>query len=155
MSIAPTLARYLDQHANYDMMVHEPTPSSTRTAEMCHIPGDRLAKGVVLRWGDGYLLAVIPASHHIELPELQKQLGDPIALASENEIGELFRDCVRGAIPPIGDCSGLDVVVDDSIGDQPDIYMEGGDHETLIHMDRAQFAALTADAPHGRFSTRG
>ena len=110
MSIAPTLARYLDQHANYDMMVHEPTPSSTRTAEMCHIPGDRLAKGVVLRWGDGYLLAVIPASHHIELPELQKQLGDPIALASENEIGELFRDCVRGAIPPIGDCYGLDMV---------------------------------------------
>jgi Ala-tRNA(Pro) deacylase len=30
--------------------------------------------------------------------------------------------------------------------------LEGGDHETLIHMGQAQFAALTADARHGRFS---
>jgi prolyl-tRNA editing enzyme YbaK/EbsC (Cys-tRNA(Pro) deacylase) len=32
--------------------------------------------------------------------------------------------------------------------------LEGGDHETLVHMDQAQFAAITADALHARFSTR-
>ena len=156
MSIAPTLARYLDQHASYEMMMHAPTPSSTQTAEACHISGDQIVKGVVLRRGDGYLLAVLPASHHIRMPELLKQLGDGegngLTFASENEIDDLFRDCARGAIPPIGDCYGLDMIVDASIDGQPDIYFEGGDHETLIHMDRAQFAALTADAPHCRFS---
>jgi Ala-tRNA(Pro) deacylase len=30
--------------------------------------------------------------------------------------------------------------------------MEGGDHETLIHMGHTQFAKLTKDARHGRFS---
>jgi Ala-tRNA(Pro) deacylase len=30
--------------------------------------------------------------------------------------------------------------------------MEAGDHETLLHMGHAQFARLTANAPHGRFS---
>ena len=44
------------------------------------------------------------------------------------------------------------LIVDDSIDRQPEIYLEGGDHETLIHMGQAQFAALTANAPHGRFS---
>ena len=63
-----------------------------------------------------------------------------------------FGDCVHGAVPPIGECYGLDLIVDDSIDLQPDVYLEGGDHETLIHMDQAQFAALTADALHARFS---
>ena len=153
MSIAPTLAKYLDQRIAYDVMVHEPTPSATRTAEVCHIPGDRLAKGVVMRRDGEYLLAVLPASHHIQLSELKKQLGDDVDLASEDEIDELFRDCAHGAVPAIGECYGLDLIVDDSIDRQPEIYLEGGDHQTLIHMDHAQFAALTADAQHGRFST--
>jgi Ala-tRNA(Pro) deacylase len=46
----------------------------------------------------------------------------------------------------------LETIVDDSIGAQPDIYMEAGDHETLLHLTHAQFARLTANAPHGRFS---
>jgi Ala-tRNA(Pro) deacylase len=154
MSIAPTLAKYLDQHVVYDVVVHEPTPSSMRTAEACHIPGDRLAKGVVVRRDGEYLLAILPASHHIQLSELKKQLGDTVDLASENEIDLLFRDCVHGAVPPVGECYGLDLIVDDSIDLQPDVYLEAGDHETLIHMDQAQFAALTADAAHGRFSIR-
>ena len=152
MSIAPTLAKYLDQHITYDVLMHEPTPSSMQTAEVCHISGDRLAKGVVLRRDGEYLLAVLPASHHLLMSELKKQLGDDVDLASENEIDQLFRDCVHGAVPPIGECYGLDTIVDDSINRQPEIYLEGGDHETLIHMGQAQFAALTADARHGRFS---
>jgi Ala-tRNA(Pro) deacylase len=154
MSIAPTLSKYLDQNAVYDLVVHEPTPSSMRTAEVCHIPGDSLVKGVVVRRDGEYLLALLPATHHIRLPELKKQLGDSVDLASENEIDLLFRDCVHGAVPPIGECYGLDLIVDESIDLQPDVYLEGGDHETLIHMDRAQFAALTAGALHGRFSIR-
>jgi Ala-tRNA(Pro) deacylase len=35
---------------------------------------------------------------------------------------------------------------------QPQVYMEAGDHETLIRMSHAQFAHLTAGARHGRFS---
>ena len=70
MSIAPTLMKYLDQNAMYDTLFHEPTMTSMRTAEACHIPGDCLAKGVVLRRNGSYLLAVLPASHRISLPEL-------------------------------------------------------------------------------------
>jgi Ala-tRNA(Pro) deacylase len=36
--------------------------------------------------------------------------------------------------------------------DQPEVYLEGGDHETLVHMSHAQFASLTATARHGSFS---
>ena len=32
MPIAPTLLRYLDQNATYDILFHDPTVSSMRTA---------------------------------------------------------------------------------------------------------------------------
>jgi Ala-tRNA(Pro) deacylase len=44
--------------------------------------------------------------------------------------------------------------VDDSIEAQPEIYMEAGDHETLLHMSHAQFARLMENARHGRFSEK-
>jgi len=153
MSIAPTLRKYLAaENIQYLEIAHELTMSSTRTAEACHISGDRFAKAVVLRRNGDYVLAVMPASHHLRLSELRTKLGDNIDMANEAEINRLFRDCAHGAIPAVGKCYGLETIVDDSIGAQPDIYMEAGDHETLLHLTHAQFARLTANAPHGRFS---
>jgi Ala-tRNA(Pro) deacylase len=152
MSIAPILQRYLDQNVTYDVIQHDTTMSSARTAEVCHISGDCLAKGIVLRRDGGYMLAVLPASHHILLQDLRLQLDDKVDLASEEEIAQLYRDCANGAVPPVGACYGLDVIVDESIVAQPEIYMEAGDHATLIHLNHEQFARLTADARRGRFS---
>jgi len=153
MSIAPTLQRYLTAaDIQYDVILHNPTTSSERTAEACRISGDRLAKAIVLRRDAGYMLAVLPASRHLRISDLRNQLGDDVEMAKEAEIDPLFPDCVPGAVPPLG--YALPVVVDDSIEAQPEIYMEAGDHETLIHMSHAQFAHLTESARHGRFSEK-
>lgn len=155
MAIAPTFQKYLaSKHVAYDVINHDPTNSSLQTAHACRVSGDRLAKAVVLRDAHGYVLAVIPASHHIRLADLRRKLGFDIDLASEHEIEELFDDCARGAVPPIGECYGLDMVVDDSIDEQPEVYLEGGDHATLVHMNHAQFANLMATARRGCFSVR-
>lgn len=154
MTVSPTLQKFLDQTVTYDVIPHAPTMSSTRTAEACHVPGDALAKAVVLRRDDdGYMLAILPASRHLHLSALKIQLGHKVDLASEEEVAKLFDDCDRGAVPPVGECYGLDVIVDDSIDTQREIYMEGGDHATLIRLDRDQFARLTAKAWHGHFTT--
>ena len=154
MSIAPTLVKYLDQHVTYDVLLHEPTASSMRSAEACRISGDRLAKAVVLRRDGSYLLAVLPASRRIDLSELRKEYGADLDMANESSIDTLFWDCAHGAVPPIGECYGLDVVIDEAIDRQPEIYFEGGDHTTLIHMGQSQFARLTENARHERFSSR-
>src|SRR6478609_3397651 len=153
MAISPTFQRYLaTKNVVYDIVAHEPTKSAMRTAEACRVSGDRVAKAVVLRVEYGYVLAILPASHQIRLDALRTQLGLDVDLAAEYEIEELFDDCVPGAIPPVGECYGLDTVVDDSIEEQPEVYLEGGDHATLVHMTHAQFASLTATARHGTFS---
>jgi Ala-tRNA(Pro) deacylase len=153
MAIAPTFQKYLTaKNVVYDVVAHEPTKSSMRTAETCRVSGDCVAKAVVLRDEYGYVLAILPASHHIRLQALRMQLGFDVDLATEHEIEELFEDCAPGAIPPVGECYGLDTVVDDSIGEPPEVYLEGGDHATLIHMSHGQFASLTATARLGCFS---
>ena len=155
MTIAPTLQKYLDeQRIGYDLVPHEPTMSALGSAHAGHIPGDSLAKGVVLTDGDSYKLAVLPASHHLRLTDLKTELGQDIRLASELETAEVFPDCARGAVPPVGSCYGLDVIIDNSIDQQQELYFEGGDHATLVHVNGAEFARLNPQAQHGSFSAR-
>jgi len=154
MPIAPTLHKYLaDENIQYEEIPHVYTMTSARTAQACHVPGDRLAKAIVLRHDGGYVLAVLPASHHLRMTELRQRLGDDVDMASERELNALFIDCARGAVPAAGRCYGLDVIVEESIQKEPEIYMEAGDHETLLLMSRAQFARLIAGAMQGRIST--
>ena len=153
MGIAPTLQKYLDRYVTYDIVQHEPTMSSMRTAQASHISGKQLAKAVVLRRHDGsFMLAVLPASRHVRLSDLATLLGEDVDLATEGEIDRLFGDCQHGAVPPVGDCYDLDWIVDDSIDDKGDVYLEAGDHATLIRLSYPQFAKLAAEAAHGRFS---
>ncbi len=155
MTIAPTLQTYLADHeVAYDLVPHQPTETSLRTAEACHIPGERLAKAILLRDPVTYWLAVVPASRRIRLPDLKAEIGGPVDLASEAEVSEVFPDCARGAIPPVGPCYRLEVIVDESIDRQPDLYFKGGDHQTLVHLSQSEFARLNPQARHGRFSTQ-
>src|SRR6266571_8805886 len=122
MTISPTLRKYLAaENIEYDEIPHVLTMSSTHSAQACHVSGDRLAKAIVLRRDGGYMLAVLPASHHIRLPDLRQQVGDDVRLADESEIKRLFPDCALGAVPAVGECYDLDVIVDDSIQEQPDV----------------------------------
>lgn len=153
MGIAITMEQFLDHNtAHYDLMRHAPTASSLRTAEASHIPGDCLAKGVLLKDEIGYLLAVLPATHHIRMADLEARTQRHLHMAAEPEMQALFRDCAMGAVPVMGAAYGMDMIVDDSLAAQPDIYFEAGDHETLVHMNGSEFNRLTAQAPHGRFS---
>ncbi|HEY7689161.1 MAG TPA: YbaK/EbsC family protein [Dongiaceae bacterium] len=153
MTIAATLQKYLsDCGIRYDVVEHPRTVSSSRTAQAGHVPGDRLAKAVVLKSEGGYTMAVVPASRHIRLGEVQDYLRQPVGLATEAEVGQLFGDCDLGAIPPVGRAYGLPVIVDDSFDGQPEIYFEAGDHQNLIHVDAPAFKRLMAEARHGSFS---
>jgi Ala-tRNA(Pro) deacylase len=156
MTISATVQRYLQgRGVSYEVLTHPLTGSSSETAQWTHVSGDRIAKTVVLRDGnaaDGYLLAVLPASHHLSLEVLQSWLGRSVELASEQEIGRLFPDCELGAIPPLGDAYGLDVVLDDSLAGLHEVCFEGGDHRSLVKVGGEQFRQLMSGARHGRFS---
>ena len=152
MGIAITLQQYLsDQGVAYDCVEHKRTGCSVRSAEASHVPSDCLAKAVVLKRRDGYILAIVPASRQVRLDEVGAWLRQPVGLAAEEEIAPLFPDCEPGAVPPVAAAYGLRSLVDDSLETQKHIYLEGGDHCTLVHLSGEQFHKLMQKVPHGRF----
>lgn len=153
MTIAATLQRFLtDQAIAYDVLTHTATGSSSETAQATHISGNRIAKAVLLSDNGGYVLAVLPASHHLRLEWVEQVMGRAMALASEAEAGRLFPDCEVGAIPPVGQAYGLDVILDDGLSGQDQVCFEGGDHRSLIRVDGDTFAKLMAPVRHGTIS---
>ena len=153
MAIAITLQEYLDKSGiEYDVLPHAHTETSLDTAHKTHIPPEQVAKSVILEDEDGYLMAVIPASHHIELGQLSRQLERRLGLATEDELSNLFDDCDLGAVPPIGEAYHMEVVMDNSLEKCPDVYFEAGDHIDLIHVRGPAFLQLMQNARHGHFS---
>ncbi len=152
MSIAISLKDYLEaRNVAFDCVSHRPTSRSLESAVVSHISAERMAKAVVLRHRDGYLMTVVPASRNLNMDDVGGWLQQPVALATEDEIAPLFPDCAVGAIPPLGAAYGLQTLVDAELDAQDDIYFEAGDHETLVHLTGNQFRRLTRDEPHGRF----
>jgi Ala-tRNA(Pro) deacylase len=154
MAIASTVSKYLAEYdVPYDVMGHTHTATSAESAAVAHVPGNRLAKSVVLEDAEGYLMVVLPANRRLDLNELQRQLKRNLVLASEYELGNLFNDCEVGALPAIGPAYGLETLVDDAIAEQPEIYFEAGDHEQLIHVSAEVFETLMGESiRHGSFS---
>lgn len=153
MAIAISLQEYLKDNAiDYEVLPHPYTTSSMSTAEAAQISGEIIAKSVILEDNNGYVMAVLPATHRIDIGRLSRQLNRHLGLATEQEVATLFTDCDLGAIPPIGETYGLDVIVDDSLNDCPDIYFEAGDHRDLVHVRGEDFRKMMHGANHGHFT---
>jgi Ala-tRNA(Pro) deacylase len=155
MAIANQLYEYLkSKGSDYTLLGHPHSGSSMQTAEAAQVPGDALAKGVVLRDDAGTLLVVVASDYHVELNTLNTLLGRQLAFVAEDELGGIFPDCELGAVPPIGAAYAIDTVWDPqgSLGAQDYIYFEAGDHATLVRVSTAHFRELMATAEQAHFS---
>jgi Ala-tRNA(Pro) deacylase len=149
MAIALTLRKYLAENGvAYDTLSHSHTSSSMNTAQSAHISGKNLAKSVILEDEKGYLMAVIPATEHVQFRKVNHALKRHLGLAVESELKDLFSDCELGAIPAVGKAYLMESIVDNKLTDCSDIYFEAGDHEELVHLKGASFRRLMKDSQH-------
>ncbi len=147
MSIAQTLENYLaDRGARFTIECHAASTSSLGTARSACIDEESLAKSVVLEDDRGFVLAVLPASHRLELGRVRRKLRRALRISQEDDMVGLFPDCAFGAIPPLGSAYGLPTVLDASLEDRDEVFFEGGDHETLVRMEGGDFLGLLATA---------
>ncbi|NQZ11163.1 MAG: YbaK/EbsC family protein, partial [Algicola sp.] len=146
MAISIRLSEYLHTNAvSYNTVAHNPTFSSVNSALEAHVPIHQLVKAVILEDHEGrHLMAILPASHKINMHKLGDDLCRSLHLAKEKQVYRLFNDCEQGAIPGLGDSYNIDVVFDDLLDQQRDIYLEGCDISTLVHLKQAEFHRLMA-----------
>ena len=155
MSISKKLRAYLVAHeVKFKLITHSPTGSSMESAEQAHVSGDALAKGVLVKDDEGYLLVVVPSDYHVDLDLLHRFLDQQVELATEAEIGNLFPDCELGAVPPLGHAYGIKTIWDPktTLGKEKQVYFEAGDHVHLVRVSGKKFHELMAPADRGEFS---
>jgi Ala-tRNA(Pro) deacylase len=153
VTISSTLNEFLNQQeVAFELIPHPHTGSSMDSAQQAHVPGNRLAKAVVLKGDGNYSMVIVPSVEHVDLAVLREQLGTGLELATESELSELFPDCDVGAVPPIGPAWGMDTYLDECfLANDEEIYFEAGDHEDLVRVSGEQFQKLLGDARHGHY----
>lgn len=154
MTVSASVARILiSRGAEYELVTHPKSHSSQESADTAHVPKDHIAKGVLLKDDDGYVLAVIPANEWVDLRRIKEELDRDLWMASEKEVEARFDDCDPGAIPPLAEAYELEAILDSSLTTLSSVYFEGGDHEHLIRLDGDQFNALMRGVRRGHISS--
>ncbi|MDG3087585.1 YbaK/EbsC family protein [Vibrio hannami] len=156
MTIATRVENYLnDNQIPFQTVIHEHSQSSLHSAVKAHVPKMNIAKGIVLEDHEGrHLLAVLPADSKISISELNVKLHADFHLLKEQQVYHLFEDCEHGAVPPIGTPYHISMICEESLIDLEEVYLEGGDHETLIKLDRAGFHKAMSEGKWLHFSSQ-
>ena len=138
----------------YEVHEHPLAFTTSRVAEVEHIPGRDIAKPVILMADDHFVMAVVPGHKHVDLNKARSALGcESVRLAEESEFAAAFADCERGAEPPLGHLYGMETVVDLRL-DAPRITFRGGSHTQTITMGMEDYRtaanAVMGDVAAGR-----
>jgi Ala-tRNA(Pro) deacylase len=144
MSVAAKLKECLDGNkVKYDVLTHPQVYTAQDVAAATHVPGKELAKSVVVKADDRFVLAVLPAPRKVDTEQFQKQLGvKELRMAHESEFASLFPGCELGAMPPFGNLYGIDVFVDRSLTHDEEIVFNAGTHIEAIRMNYKDFERL-------------
>ncbi len=148
----------LEQRIDFEWLPHPPAYTAQKRAKYLSVPGEQVAKCVLLAGPSGYLLAVLPATHQVDTTVLIEQLGGPVRLATDREVAAVFPDCEWGVVPPFGTRYGLSTLLDDAIAPDALIVLETHtqfeavrlrcrDFERLENPRRLRFARRSPSRP--------
>lgn len=150
----------------FEVLLHAPAHSAAHLAGSVHVPGRSVAKAVLVRSGEAFVLAVLPATHRVDPARLAGVLGvESVRIATEAEVEAVFADCEPGALPPFGRLYGLKTFVDASLAGSAEVVfvantrhegvrMRFKDYEAIEEPTRARFAS-PIDAPRARSRKAG
>jgi Ala-tRNA(Pro) deacylase len=144
VSISRTLNAFLDhERVHYDVLPHPEAFRALAIAQTLHTPEKEMAKVVILKVQERFVMTVLPASWNVDLHRLRTVFATHrVRLATEDEITGLFPDCELGAMPPFGNLYGLPVYVDQSLMEDEEIVFQAGSHSDAIRMRYWDFSAL-------------
>jgi len=134
-----------DRHIEYNAIPHGDAYDAQHLAQTLHVPGENVAKTVLLRADRGYtyIVAVLPATKTIDFEKVSSALGgSQIELATEIEIQQHCPDCEMGVLPPFGSQYGMKTLVEESLTQDEWIVFEGNSHHDAIRMRFADYRQI-------------
>jgi len=145
-SVQRTLASLFEKEGVPYRLIHHPnTFTGPEHAASIHTPAREVAKVVIVRVDDQYVMAVLPADRPLDLNRFARMIGArSLAVAEEWEVEKLFPDCHVGAMPPFGSLYGIPVYVDATLASQSVIFFSAGSHHATFELNYADFDRLVS-----------
>ena len=126
-----------------EMCIRDRAYTAQEVAQLAHIPGNEMAKTVIVKIDGKQAMVVLPAPDHIDLELLKGALGAKnVSLATETEFMPQFSECEIGAMPPFGNLYHMDVYVEEALSQDEMIAFNACSHDELIEMSYVDFARL-------------
>ena len=121
----------------HEVLEHRPTFSAAAEARASGAEPREAAKTLALRDHDDYRMAVIPATHRLDLARVRELLGGSshLRLATEAELEQDFPNFDVGAMPPLGPMMPMPEIIDVHLLYHDQILCAGGDHRHALRMD--------------------
>lgn len=122
---------------SHEVLEHRPTFSAAAEARASGAEPREAAKTLALRDHDAYRMAVIPATHRLDLARVRELLGasSHLRLATEAELERDFPMFDVGAMPPLGPMVPMPEIIDVHLLYHERIVCAGGDHRHTVRMD--------------------
>jgi Ala-tRNA(Pro) deacylase len=121
----------------HEVLEHRPTFSAAAEARAAGSQPQEAAKTLALHDRGGYRMAVIPASHRLDLHRTRELLGatSHLRLATEDELERDFPMFDVGAMPPLGPMMPMPEIIDVHLLYHDKIVCAGGDHRHGLRLD--------------------
>lgn len=127
----------------YELREHLPTFTAQRMAAVEHEKGIYVAKPVIVKADEKFMLCVLSANHKVNLNALKESLGaESLELAEEEEIAKIFNDCELGAEPPVGSLYNIPTIIDKTLLEDDHILFQAGSHEKTLLMRMKDYIEL-------------
>jgi Ala-tRNA(Pro) deacylase len=139
-----TLTKYLDDNkVKYVTIRHSTAYTAQQIAESAHLPGNEIAKTVMVKLDDRLAMAVLRGTDKVDIDLLRGAAGASKAeIATEIQFQGMFPGVELGAMPPFGNLYDMAVYVDEALARDERIAFNAGTHSELIQLDYADFERL-------------
>lgn len=139
-----TLTKYLDDNeVKYLTVRHSIAYTAQQIAESAHIPGDEMAKTVMVTLDGRLAMAVLRGTDKVDIDLLRSAAhARDAALAGEVQFQGRFPGVEVGAMPPFGNLYDMPVYVDEGLTRDERIAFNAGSHSELIQLNYADFERL-------------
>lgn len=135
MALARLMEYLTTRNVTFILISHSPAVTAQGIAGLTHIPGQELAKTVIVKLDGKLAMVVLPAKYHVDLNLLRKNTqAKKAALATEDEFRGAFPDCETGAMPPFGNLYNIPVFTEESLENDKEVAFNAGTHRELIKM---------------------
>jgi Ala-tRNA(Pro) deacylase len=114
---------------------HSPAFTAQEIAASAHIPGQEVAKTVMVKIDGEMAMAVLPATKMLSLSLLKDVTGaEKVEIATEAEFKDIFPQSEVGAMPPFGILYDMKTYVAESLAVDEEIAFNAGSHTELLRI---------------------